>query len=363
MKFQIKFFFALFLCFLFSNCKNSSIEPILDESIGHTEIGVPAKSLGEFEQTLNRIREDLKIPGMTAAIVKDQKIVWTNGFGYANKEDKIPASSNTIYHLASLTKPFASMVIMKLVEENKINIDLPVTHYGLKIENADKILVRHLLTHTSEGSPGYNYSYNGNRFGYLDSIIYNITGKTFIELLNKYIVQPLSLSNTFPYPLSGNHEYSVSEAQLKNIAVGYSSNGQNVVEYSTYFGTSAGLMSTVHDLAKFSAAIDNNELISANLKSEMFSPYINPDGKELAYALGWFIDNNQEKTVFWHYGWWTGISSLILKVPSEGLDFILLANSDMLSRVCKGIGINENIEVSIPAMEFLNAFVYGDIRL
>ena len=79
-----------------------------------------------LETLLENIRQELKIPAYSAAIVKDQKAVWARGFGYADVENKIPATEHTPYHLASLTKTFASTILMQLVQEGKIKLDDPV---------------------------------------------------------------------------------------------------------------------------------------------------------------------------------------------------------------------------------------------
>src|SRR6185503_2882851 len=77
----------------------------------------PASQIARFETLLESLRQELKIPAYSAAIVKDQKVVWAKGFGYADVENKIPATEHTAYHLASLTKTFASTIVMQLVQE------------------------------------------------------------------------------------------------------------------------------------------------------------------------------------------------------------------------------------------------------
>ncbi len=67
--------------------------------------------------------------------------------------------------------------------------------------------------------------------------------------------------------------------------------------------------------------------------------------------------------IIWHYGYWTGISSLIIKVPEKDMTFVLMANSDMLSRASHGIGSDSDITRSVPAEEFLNGFVFGGAEL
>src|SRR5919106_1223465 len=139
--------------------------------------------IARLETQLESLRQELKIPAYSAAIVKDQKVIWAKGFGSADVENKIPATEHTAYHLASLTKTFASTILMQLVQEGKIKLDDPVSKYGITLESAGVIRVRHLLSHTSEGNPGEQYRYNGNRFAELDKVVQRASGKSFGELL------------------------------------------------------------------------------------------------------------------------------------------------------------------------------------
>jgi len=140
-----------------SNSTEQAPTKILAESISNSERQV----LEHFAAQLESYREQLNIPGMSAAIIKNQQLIWAQGFGFADLENKVKATPQTIYHLASLTKTFASQIIMKLVEEGKIDLEDPVKEYGVKIPDDSGIKVKHLLTHTSEGRPGSYYKYNG----------------------------------------------------------------------------------------------------------------------------------------------------------------------------------------------------------
>src|SRR5215208_7465241 len=115
---------------------------------------VSASSISEFESRLDGLRMQSKIPGMVAGIVKDGQTMWIKSYGYENIETGKAVTSSTIFHLASLTKTFASTVIMQLVKENKINLNDPVAKYGVLLNELDTVRVIHLLTHTSEGTPG-----------------------------------------------------------------------------------------------------------------------------------------------------------------------------------------------------------------
>src|SRR5687768_11473555 len=157
-----------------------------------------AARIARLETLLESLRQELKIPAYSAAIVKDQKVIWAKGFGYADVENKTPATEHTAYHLASLTKTFASTILMQLVQDGKIRLDDPVSRYGINLESEGIIRVRHLLSHTSEGNPGEQYRYNGNRFSELDKVVQAATGKSFGELLIANILDPLGMNETAP---------------------------------------------------------------------------------------------------------------------------------------------------------------------
>ena len=77
-----------------------------------TAQALDADKIAQFEADVEEWRQELKIPGLSAAIVKDQEVVWAQGFGYADLENQIQASEKTAYEIASLTKPFAAALLM-----------------------------------------------------------------------------------------------------------------------------------------------------------------------------------------------------------------------------------------------------------
>src|SRR5215471_19972310 len=180
-----------------------SASRLLAANFGESSTTFPSEPLdpekiSRFEKTLDAIRDRLKIPAMSCALVKDQKVVWARGFGYADLENKIPATEHTSYHLASLTKTFASTILMQLVQDGKVKLDDPVSKYGILLESDGVIRVKHLFSHTSEGNPGERYSYNGNRYAELDKVIQKVTGRSFADLLIEKILDPLEMNETAP---------------------------------------------------------------------------------------------------------------------------------------------------------------------
>jgi hypothetical protein len=125
--------------------------------------------------------------------------------------------------------------------------------------------------------------------------------------------------------------------------------------YPVKLSSSAGMISTVLDLAKFDVAMDRNLVVTQESKAAMFTPTISNSGRPLPYGLGWFVQYHNDVKLVWHYGHAPkAYSSLILKVPAKALTLILLANSDGLSGPFRlGAG---NVLRSPFAVAFLSLF-------
>jgi CubicO group peptidase (beta-lactamase class C family) len=319
----------------------------------------PARSIAELESQLEALRVRYHIAGLSAAIAKDQSVAWTRGFGLADIASNRSVSDSSVFQLASLTKPFAATVILQLVEEGKVSLDDPVSKYGITLPSQGTILVRHLLSHTSEGVPGTRYNYNGNRFGFLDSVIARGDGRSTAAAVEARIIQRLGLGLTAPN--TGSPAFVASGKSRTDytprVATGYTWNtgAYAVTPYPTYFGSAAGLMSTAIDYAKFSMAIDHDLLLKPETKTLAFTPVRSPGGQAFPYGLGWFSTMYAGERIIWHYGYWTANSSLIVKVPSRGLSFVLLANTDGLSSPFP-LGSGQ-LERSDFARLFLDAFL------
>lgn len=335
----------------FSTCKKHSVRD-----------PVSAESITAFEARLYQLRKGANIPGMAAGILKDGQVVWTKSYGYAVLQTNTPVTPSTIFHLASLTKTFASVVILQLVQENKISLSAPVAAYGVDLREKDTVRVIHLLTHTSEGVPGSTYKYNGDRYALLSAVIQSASGETFDKLAYERITRPFGLQSTAPGDMGLAGRYGLDTLRLRqNTAQGYHSNGIQAVAYPRGFSTAAGLTSSLEDMLKYAAALDGNLLLTDELKARVFSPIVSNEGHTLPYGLGWFIQQKEGIKLAWHYGYWVGMSSLMIRVPEKKLCFVLLANSDMLSApypLGKG-----DIWVSPYAREFLTSFVLAGAKL
>jgi len=329
-----------------------------------------------FEAQLDSIRKDLKIPALSAAIAVDTEIIWSKGFGLADVDGGIRATDTTSYLLASLTKPFASTVILQLVEAGKIRLDDPISAYGVSLDPArergmvlasdDSITVRHLFSHTAQGTPGCEYVYNGYLFSFLDAIVETTSGRTFGELAVERIIKPLNLTHTAPN-ICDSVNFSLagvdSAAYSANLARPYAFDSLgNVVEssYEAYFGGAAGLMSSAVDVARYSIALDQNLLLKPETRELAFSPTISNDGDSLPYGLGWFSGSFDGTRIVWHYGLWNTNSSLIVKVPDRKLTLVVLANSNALT-LCTALGMSGGGLLSSQVVtDFLQTFAFPE---
>ena len=320
----------------------------------------PAASLEEFQERLERLRIEGRVHSISVVIAKDQAIAWSRTL---SEGGAIPDS--TAFHLASLTKPLAATLILQLVDEGKVSLDDPVSKYGIALPNASSVRVHHLLSHMSGGIPGSDFAYDGNRFSLLDVVIRRATGKSFAEALQERIIAPLGLRHTAPSPHSPAFAASGldRDAYLANLAPGYRWSGDRFLPtaYDTTFNTAAGLTASARDYAAFSMAMDRDALLAPATRTLAYTPRIGSAGATMPYGLGWFVSDYKGVRVVWHYGLWTASSSLVIKVPAQGLTFVLLANTDGLSAPYPlGSG---RLDTSPWAREFLETFAIGMVPL
>jgi CubicO group peptidase (beta-lactamase class C family) len=320
----------------------------------------PATSLDEFAAHLEALRAAGHIQAISAVIAKDQAIVWSRSFGGTDGAP-FAVSDTTVFHLASLTKPIAATVILQLVDEGKVSLDDPLSKYGINLPAA----VRHLMSHTSEGVPGTRYAYNGDRFSLLDSVVAKAAGKPFADAVQERIITPLGLKRIAPTPQSPAFAASGLDktTYLANIAPGYTWDGRRYVAtpYQTAFSTAAGLTASARDYAAFSMAMDRDVFLRPATKALAWTPVTSPSGATFPYGLGWFTTDYKGVRVIWHYGYWTASSTLVIKVPSQGLTFVLLANTDGLSAPYP-LGSGQ-LDASPWAREFLETFAIAKLRL
>lgn len=170
---------------------------------GHSQVKTPIQTI---IAGLDSIRVELKIPGMAAAFMQGDAILFEEGFGYADLENHIKTTANTSFRVASITKTFTSTLVMQQVERKNLSLETPISAYGINLDNTH-ITVKNLLTHTSEGEPGTHYQYNGYRFGKLTPIIEKAGGALKNQKIDQEITLPAG-SYFLRYKSDAGHAYN-----------------------------------------------------------------------------------------------------------------------------------------------------------
>jgi CubicO group peptidase (beta-lactamase class C family) len=324
----------------------------------------------QFRRAAEADREALKIPGLSVAVVEDGKLLWTEGFGYADVEHQVPATPDTLYHLASVTKTFTAILVLQLAEQGKLDLDEPVSHYS-KDFKGDSVRIKHLLSHTSDGPvPGEHFSYNPQRFEYLKTILEQKTGKPLRQLFVETFLDPLGMRDSVPgpdlardagkWPMLGAANLERYQQVLTRFAQPYTYYGDGEILHDSYppddFWASAGLLSTVRDMARYDAAVDRHALLTKATLDKAWMPFLSNAGQPLPAGLGWWITDYRGTRLVYHYGHWgSGFSALYLKVPAQHLSMVMFANSEALADHHYQLG--EDVTNDLFACAFLQAFV------
>ncbi|MDH5373860.1 MAG: serine hydrolase, partial [Acidimicrobiia bacterium] len=244
--------------------------------------------------------------------------------------------------------------------------------------------VRHLLTHTSEGTPGTIHEYNGNRYGLLGGVIEGATGRTFADLLGERVLVPLGMKDTALNPINSWQGGPLQAFEDISRALGWGESFEHYPDvydrlarpyqfdeqyqvipgmYHRYHNPAAGLVSSASDLAKFDIALDQGALLDEATRTEMFTPMVQTvvGRDDLAYGLGWYVQNFDGVRLLWHTGRWPpSTSALYLKVPDLDLTFVVLANTDNLTVPFPGIG-NGDLAHSILMLTFFHHYVFPEL--
>jgi len=305
-----------------------------------------ARRIAAFDRALDSLRSRLRIPGLSAAIAYDDVVIWSRGYGFADVEHQVAATAHTPYNVASLSKPIGTVLLLRLVEQGKVNLDDPMSKYSTDY-HGDSIHVRHVLTHTSGGVPGEHFEYNGDVFASLFDVIVKASGRRYRELVANDIMRPLGMTDSSPgndiadnqpamvQLLGADADARYVEA-MRNLAkpYKYDSSRRAVPSRETVFGLSPanGIVSSVLDFAKFDSALDRGRLLEPATQKMMWTPARTAAGERLPYALGWFVQDYAGLHLIWHNGYLPDrYSALYLKIPDRKLTLLLLANSDALS--------------------------------
>jgi CubicO group peptidase (beta-lactamase class C family) len=294
-----------------------------------------------------------KVPGLSMAIVRNGQIVRAQGFGMANLEHDVPATSATVYQSGSVGKQFTATLVMMLVGEGKLSLDDRLSKFFPSGPAAWRdITIRHMLSHTSgisekfystvdlhleypdtaivrligaqplDFAPGAKWSYSNPAYVLLGYIIGQVTGRFYGDLLEERIFVPLGMSTAM----------IINEpAIVPNRAAGYEMDSGRVVNQewvSRKFNTTAdgSLYLTVHDLAKWDAALRGDQVMPQAVLAQMWTPIRLNDGTTHPYGFGWSLGTVNGHRIIEHGGAWQGFKTFIARYEGDGLTVIVLMN-------------------------------------
>ena len=301
-----------------------------------------------FLARLDSLREASGIPGLSVAVVKDREVIVAAGLGYADPEQRLAATAETPYNIASVTKPIAAVVALQLSERGALDLDRPMVEYsdwrdfcigfsgqpsifakGLQCEPLTHTL-RHLLSHTAIGQAGTSFSYNPVLYSWASRPMMAVSDTSFSELVRVNVLEPAGMTRSARI----NRDLPLRSDLATRLAPPHRVDSTGAIVRAPAppaqgDGAAGGVISTVLDLAKFDVALDTGALISAESRRAMMTPTRSEGGVPVPYGIGWFVQEHLGHTMVWHSGWWEDTySALYLKIPDLRLTFIVLANSE-----------------------------------
>jgi CubicO group peptidase (beta-lactamase class C family) len=311
------------------------------------------------------------IPGVSAGIVYDQKLIWSRGFGFSDLEKKTPAAPTTIYSICSISKLFTSIAVMQLRDQGKLSLDEPVRTYipWFKIKDkfpaAPQVTLRGILTHSSGlpreadypywTGPDYlfptreeiiarlssqeelypaetYYQYSNLGMALAGEVVAAVSGENYADYVKKNILDPLGLKDTTP-------EIPSSEKGTR-LAVGYSARLRDGSRKTMPFfqvrgiAPAAGFASTVKDLARLASwqlrllAKGGKEVLAANTLKEMHRVHWMDTDWKNSWGLGFSVSRRDDKTYVGHGGACPGYRTQVTLCPKDKTAVIVLTNAD-----------------------------------
>jgi CubicO group peptidase (beta-lactamase class C family) len=318
-----------------------------------------------------RAIEEQKIPSVSLAVVRDGEIVWEEAFGLADVEKKIAATPETVYPIASATKPFTATALMILVERGLVDLDRPAADYlppaSLKAFEGDVAgaTIRRLLQHTSGlamfwdfyheetsrprppletilrryaiivSPPGGDFNYSNLGYTILESVVERVSGKPYPDFMAGEVFRPLGLSRTAV--LTG-------PPDRPDVARKYGPSLALVPFCDHATRGASGIHATAYDMASFlllhlgRLRADQKPILQPRSINTMRTAR-DPDVHDSSYAFGWETGRRFGYPLVTHGGAMDGCRAHLAMIPSEGLGVAVLINGENVPsiQVCDGI--------------------------
>ena len=298
------------------------------------------------------------VPGLSMAILRDANIFWSGAFGVQSNITKEPVTQETVFEAASLGKPVFAYIVLKLCEDKKLDLDVPLVEYlpdpNIPNEPRLKLLTpRHVLSHSTgfpnwrpKGEPlkmyfipGERFSYSGEGYKYLQAVVEHVIGKNLPDYIIVEFLKPLGMNNSH-FVWTGDENLS--------FAVGHAENGDTKEKYLwKEMNAAASLHSTPNDFARFMCAVmrpvaDNPAFLSVKMAGEMLKEQIKLNDSapwdddwpkqeiktsDLAgWGLGWGIQHALRGDSIWQWGANGNYRAFAIGYPNDGLGIVIMTN-------------------------------------
>jgi D-alanyl-D-alanine carboxypeptidase len=314
----------------------------------------PAFANGNPDAIAGEFMARKKVPGLAYAVLVNGSIVARGAYGVTDLATRAKVSVNSIFPIASLSKPFVAMGVLSLAEKSRLNLTDPVGRYLPELPLAwQTIPLIRLLDHTSgvpdhinsgaynfydptpigsddllkkltalplKFSVGAKYEYSNGNYLLLAKVIERVSGEPYGTFLNERIFAPLGMKNT----------RTLSMADQASVVPGYRNAGESVRPFGFNpdwcFGNGA-IGSTVMDLAKLDAALYTQKLLRQTTLSFVTRPQPLANGKLPNYAMGWAIGKGRGTRMISHSGRVGGWESFFARFADLNATVVLLSNN------------------------------------
>ena len=315
-----------------------------------------ADQLAAMDGRIRAAMEESNIPGVLIGVVSRGRILHTRSYGMANVELRVPVSDSTVFEIGSISKQFVAAATMLLVEDGRIGLDDPIDKYLADLPSEWLgVTVRQLLTHTSgipdyeeiqtyeayrfrftpeeiirvahsrpmDFAPGQGWYYSNTGYFLLSLIVERVEGRPLGAVLKARIFDPLGMNQTrmadpeqiIPHRASG---YWVDRmgVELRN---------RDATQTSSTLGA-GGLLSSVHDMAKWDEALYGEGLLSEASKKAMWTPAVLPNGENTRYGFGWSVGEFRGIPSVGHNGMVAGFVASFVRLPQAEVALVVFAN-------------------------------------
>ena len=300
----------------------------------------------------------LGAPGVAICVWKDGKLVWTEGFGYADLEQQVPVTTQTRFRIGSVSKPLTAAALGLLSEAGQLDWDAPVQRYVPTFPvKRYPITVRQVAGHLAgirhygpgefenqkhyntvlEGltifqddsllfEPGTQYAYSSYGWNLLSAVIEGASGESFLSFMERRVFEPAGMSHT-----GADFPDSIVPARTRFYtrpdSVGAVVNAPFVD--NSYKWASGGFLSTAEDLAQFGEQMLDGRLLDSATVALLWASQHTMDGKVTDYGIGWGVEQDAAgRRLISHSGGSIGGTANLLIYPAERLIVVVLVNSD-----------------------------------